>query len=104
MSSRRDYVAVSTFEVRNELDDAVDAAFLQRPHLVDDAPGFVSMEVLRGTDNPKLFWLITRWTDEDSYRAWHRGHTYKESHVGIPKGLKLVPKSAVVHTFHKVCE
>jgi len=93
------FVAVSVFEVANDRDDAVAEAFVERPHLVDDAPGFLSLEVLRGTDNDHLFWLITRWADEGSYREWHRGHTYKASHKGIPKGLKLVVGSAKVHRF-----
>jgi heme-degrading monooxygenase HmoA len=42
---------------------------------------------------------VTRWSDEQSYRAWHRGHEYHEAHKGIPKGLKLVPGSAEVTLF-----
>ena len=97
------YVAVSVFEVANERDDAVAEAFIRRPQLVENAPGFVSLEVLRNHQNPRLFWLITRWTDDTSYRTWHRGHTYKSAHRGIPRGLKLVPGTARVHEFAQVC-
>jgi hypothetical protein len=34
-----------------------------------------------------------------SYRSWHLGHDYHESHKGIPTGLKLVPRTANVRLF-----
>ena len=75
LSYGRPFVAVSVFEVANDKDDAVADAFQNRPHLVDNEQGFLSMEVLRNQESPGIFWLITRWTDEESYRSWHRGHT-----------------------------
>lgn len=96
------FVALSRFVIANDMREEVRAAFRNRPHLVDDAPGFISMDVISPTDNPDEIWLITYWTDETSYRTWHRGHTYRESHKGIPKGLKLVPKSASVHFFEYI--
>ena len=74
-------------------------AFCQRPHLVDGAPGFLGMEVMSPVDSVAEIWLVTRWQDEQSYRTWHRGHDYHESHKGIPKGLKLVPGTANVRLF-----
>ena len=93
------FVALSQFTIANDMRSEVREAFLKRPHLVDDTPGFISMDVVSPTDCPEEIWLITYWTDEESYRAWHRGHLYKGSHKGIPKGLKLVPKSASVRFF-----
>jgi heme-degrading monooxygenase HmoA len=83
------YVSISRFRVRNGMEGAVADAFRARPHLVDDAPGFVRMEVLTPAEDDAEFWLVTYWSDEASFRAWHRGHTYRESHAWIPKGLKL---------------
>lgn len=37
-------------------------------------------------------------------RAWHRGHGYRESHCGIPKGLKLVGRKTCIREFAVVCE
>lgn len=93
------FVALSRFTIRNDMVDAVREAFRNRPHLVDRAPGFVGMEVMSPVDAPKEVWLLTRWTDEESYRTWHRSHEYHESHRGIPKGLKLVPRSAEILHF-----
>ena len=97
------FVALSRFVIKNDMKEAVRQAFLERPHLVDEAPGFLRMEVLSPLENPQEIWLMTIWTDEESFRRWHRSHLYHESHKGIPKGLKLVPKSAELKFFEHIC-
>lgn len=98
------FVAISRFTIANGMTDEVKEAFLRRPHLVDTAPGFVRMEVLNALDRDGAeFWLLTYWTDVTAFEEWHRNHRH-ESHVGIPKGLKLVPGSAEVRYFERVCD
>jgi heme oxygenase (mycobilin-producing) len=97
-------VALSRFTIANEMSKQVQDAFRQRPHLVDRAPGFLGMEVMSPVENEREVWLVTRWSDEQSYRTWHRGHDYHESHKGIPKGLKLVPKSTEIRLFEVFAE
>ena len=96
------FMALSRFVVANGKTAEVKAAFQARPHLVDSAPGFLRMEVVCPRDNPDEFWLLTWWTDEVHYETWHRSHEYHDSHKGIPKGLKLVPKSAQIRYFDHV--
>ena len=92
-------VALSRFTIANDMADEVHAAFRARPRLVDQAPGFLGMDVMSPIGNPAEVWLVTRWCDEQRYRNWHRGHDYHEAHKGIPRGLKLVPGSAEVRLF-----
>jgi heme oxygenase (mycobilin-producing) len=92
-------VALSRFTIANDMTDQVRNAFRDRLHLVDLASGFLGMEVMSPIGDLAEVWLVTRWCDEQSYRDWHRGHAYHESHKGIPKGLKLVPGSAEVRLF-----
>jgi heme-degrading monooxygenase HmoA len=96
------FVALSKFVVANDKVAEVKAAFRQRPHLVDDQPGFVRMEVFSPLDRPAEIWLITYWTQETSFREWHHSHLYHESHRGIPKGLKLVPGETEIRSFEHV--
>lgn len=98
------FVALSRFTIRNDMAREVRDAFRARPHLVDTAEGFVGMEVMSPLDNEAEMWLVTRWTDEQSYRTWHTSHSYHDSHSGIPKGLKLVPHSATVRFFNLFAE
>lgn len=97
-------VALSRFTIANDMSDDVREAFRARPHLVDDAPGFLGMEVMSPVTDRDEIWLVTRWSDELSYQTWHRGHLYHESHKGIPRGLKLVRGSAEVKLFEVFAE
>jgi heme-degrading monooxygenase HmoA len=96
------FVALSKFVIANDTSPAVKDAFRERPHLVEAAPGFVRLDVLSPEDNPNEIWLITYWSARASFEEWHRSHLYRESHSGIPKGLKLVPKSTSLTFFEHV--
>ena len=78
-------------------------AFRHRPHLVDGQPGFVSMEVLSPLDRPEEIWLVTYWTDAESFKLWHHSHLYQQAHKGIPEGLKLVPGETEIRHFERIC-
>ena len=93
---------LSRFVVANDMDAAVKQAFILRPHLVDNAAGFVRMDVLSPEDTPNEIWLMTYWVDIASYQTWHKSHAYHESHAGIPKGLKLVPGSTALRIFNLI--
>ena len=95
-------LVIRKFTVRNGMEEAVRQAFVDRPHLVDSAPGYQRMEVLRALGHPEEFWLTTWWQDEASYDTWHRSHAYRDSHKGLPKGLKLVPGSTEIRRFEQM--
>lgn len=97
-----DYVAVSRFRVANGMAGDVAHAFRSRPHMVEVADGFLRLDVLSPADDEAEFWLITYWRDEDSFKTWHRSHLYRESHEGIPKGLKLDPSATEVRSFRYI--
>lgn len=100
--SVQNFVVISKFTVANGMTCQVKQAFRDRPHKVDDADGFVRMEVISPLDDLNEIWLITYWRDELSFKTWHHSHLYRESHEGIPRGLKLVPKSAGIRCFEGV--
>jgi heme-degrading monooxygenase HmoA len=99
---RPGFVALSCFTVANGMTERVKQAFLDRPHLVDGAPGFVRMDVITPLDSPDEIWLMTFWSDEASFKVWHQSHLYHDSHAGIPKGLKLVPGRTRIRYFEHV--
>ncbi len=98
------FVALSRFTIRNNMAAEVRQAFSARPHLVDSAPGFLGMQVMSPVEDSAEIWLLTRWRDEPSYRVWHGSHAYRESHQGMPKGLKLVPASIELRYFNVFAE
>ncbi|MEX1011683.1 MAG: antibiotic biosynthesis monooxygenase [Balneolaceae bacterium] len=95
------FTAISRFEVSNHMEDEVRKAFKNRPGLVEDADGFVGLNVLSPQGNPAEFWLITHWKDEESFLHWHKNHRI-ESHQLIPKGLKLVKRSFSLDFFDRI--
>jgi len=95
------FTAISIFEVRNNLEEEVKAAFQNRPKLVDSAEGFVGLNVLSPKENPAEFWLITHWETEEHFHHWHKHHK-SASHQGIPKGLKLVKRSFTLRYFEHI--
>lgn len=97
------FVALSKFVIANDMTAEVKEAFRQRPHLVDDQPGFVRMEVFSPLDRPEEIWLVTYWTNAESFKLWHHSHLYHQSHKGIPKGLKLIPGEQEIRTFEHIC-
>lgn len=98
------FVALSKFTVANEphLVAEVKQAFVDRPHLVEAAPGFLRLDVLSPLEDPGQIWLLTYWADEASFKAWYRTHHYQASHEAIPKDLKLVPNSTELHFFEYI--
>jgi len=98
------FLALSKFRVRNGMGAEVADAFRSRPHRVDEAEGFVRMEVVSPTGDDAEFWLLTWWRDEASFRQWHHSHLYRESHAGIPPGLKLDPKATELLTFRSITD
>lgn len=97
-------IVTSKFTIANGMIDEVKTAFQHRPRLVDSFDGFLGIEVVSSVNNPAEILLITRWRDKESYQNWHHGHEYHDSHQGIPKGLKIVPRSTEIRMFEVIAE
>jgi len=97
-------VALSRFKVANGLEGSVAQAFLDRPHLVEGAEGFLGLEVFTAANDASIFYLHTRWTSESAFRTWHSSHAHHASHVGIPKGLKLDASFTQVVIMDRLCD
>lgn len=93
----------SRFVIANGMVEQVREAFRNRPHAVDSAPGFLRMEVLSPAYRSEEIWLMTYWTDRESYCEWHGSHLYRESHAGIPKGLKLIGAETEIRHLDFIC-
>ncbi len=82
-------VAISRFRIANGMEESVRKSFLDRPRFVDDQPGFLGLEVFTDQADSSTVYLLTRWTDSESFRNWHSSENHHRSHAFIPKGLKL---------------
>ena len=50
--------------------EELEKRFAQRKHSVDQAPGFEGFELLRPAGETEQYFVVTRWTDDESFRAW----------------------------------
>ena len=82
-------------------------AFRGRAHLVDDADGFVDLQVWHSDRDPEEVLMVSRWRDRDCFRAYMRSEDHAVSHGRIPEELKSVIKLERLehlHTYEVVAE
>ena len=96
-------LVLSRFKVVNGMTPEVKHAFLNRPHQVEDAAGFIRLDVVSPCDQPDEIWLLTYWQELSNYEQWHKSPAHHESHRGIPRGLKLDPSSTQIRVFEHIC-
>ena len=95
-------VIISRFRVMNGMEGEVERAFRERPRAVEQAAGFLWLEVCVDSADRRSFYLITRWTDFDAFDRWHHSAEHRTSHGFIPKGLKLDPMATQVHRLTRI--
>jgi signal transduction histidine kinase/heme-degrading monooxygenase HmoA len=93
---------LSRFRVANAMEADVARAFRQRPRAVEKVPGFLWLEVFADHADPAMFYLLTRWTDLDSFERWHGSPAHRDSHALIPKALKLDPSWTTVYRLDRL--
>jgi heme-degrading monooxygenase HmoA len=100
------FVVLSKFTVAdsNGMTDSVKRAYVARPHLVDNAPGFVRLDVISPVDVPDEIWLLTYWAAETDFTSWFKAHHFKESHSNVPKGLKVVMAKNGLQYFNHIAD
>lgn len=71
-------VAINTLTVPEAARGELEKRFAARKHSVDGAPGFEGFELLRPVAGETHYFVITRWSDEDSFRAWTAQRTPRD--------------------------
>ena len=81
------YVSLSRLRVEPAEADRLVAAFRGRAHLVDDADGFVDLEVWQSDRDPGELIMVSRWRSRDAFAAYMRSEEHAISHARIPEDL-----------------
>ena len=63
---------------------ALEDAFRDRLHQVEDHPGFQRMEVWRDHRQDGGYLMVSWWDDEQAFRSYMRSDRHKASHARIP--------------------
>jgi heme-degrading monooxygenase HmoA len=62
-------------------------AFQDRARLVDDADGFVDLEVWQSDRDPSELIMVSRWRDRAAFRDYMRSEAHKISHSRVHPDL-----------------
>ena len=75
-------VRINAITVREGSGDELARRFAARAGAVDHADGFEGFELLRPTDQRGVWLVVTRWRDEESFRAWVSSPAFAHGHRG----------------------
>jgi len=101
------YVSLSRLRVPTERAGELVAAFRRRAHLVDDADGFVDLQVWQSDRDPGELIMVSRWRDRAAFREYMRSDAHRVSHARIAPGLDAAIKLERLehlHTYEVVAE
>jgi heme-degrading monooxygenase HmoA len=79
---------MSRLRVDEQRSDELVAAFRERAHLVDDADGFIDLQVWRSDRDPAEVLMVSRWRDRAAFKAYMKSAEHQVSHDRIDPELK----------------
>jgi heme oxygenase (mycobilin-producing) len=101
------YVSLSRLRVEEGRAPELVAAFRRRAHLVDDADGFVDLQVWQSDRDPREIVMVSRWRDRSAFTEYIKSDDHRLSHERIDpeldEAIKL-ERLEHMHTYEVVAE
>jgi heme-degrading monooxygenase HmoA len=101
------YVSLSRLRVPGERAAELVSAFRRRAHLVDDADGFVDLQVWQSDRDPGELVMVSRWRDRDAFKVYMKSEQHRVSHDRIDPDLDSairLERLEHMHTYDVVAE
>ena len=98
---------MSRLRVDEQRSDELIEAFRARAHLVDDADGFLDLQVWRSDRDPTEVLMVSRWRDRDAFKTYMKSAEHRVSHDRIGADLKAaigLERLEHLHTYEVVAE
>lgn len=76
-------VKINAITVPEGAGPQLEERFAARKHAVDQAPGFEGFQLLRPVQGEDRYFVVTRWADEESFRAWAAQRTPRDSSTTV---------------------
>lgn len=76
-------VAISRIRVVSGNEEAIAAQYRQRLGAVEEAPGFLGLEILQEQDRPEAFLVLMRWRERADFEAYRRSEAFRRAHERI---------------------
>ncbi|MEL7279377.1 MAG: antibiotic biosynthesis monooxygenase [Pseudomonadota bacterium] len=78
------YIAMNRFKVKEGFEEAFENVWKSRESSLEDNPGFVSFNLLRGAfhedEGYTLFASHTHWETEADFIAWTKSQSFRDAH------------------------
>jgi heme-degrading monooxygenase HmoA len=101
------YVSLSRLRIPEHGSAELIAAFRARAHLVDDADGFIDLEVWQSDRDGSEIVMVSRWRDRRAFTAYMKSEAHDFSHRRIDPALQKMIKLERLehlHTYEVVAE
>jgi heme-degrading monooxygenase HmoA len=101
------YISLSRLRVPGERAAELVSAFRRRAHLVDDADGFVDLQVWQSDRDPGELVMVSRWRDRECFKAYMKSERHRISHERIAPDLDdaiRLERLEHLHTYDVVAE
>lgn len=101
------YVSLSRLKVEDGRADQLVSAFRRRAHLVEDADGFVDLQVWQSDRDRAEIVMVSRWRDRDAFTAYMKSDAHRISHDRIDPELDdaiKLERLEHMHTYEVVAE
>lgn len=101
------YVSLSRLRIAPERADELVAAFRDRVRLVEDADGFVDLQVWQNDRDAGELVMVSRWRDRDCFKEYMRSEDHRRSHERIDPSLDAaisLERLEHLHTYEVVAE
>jgi heme-degrading monooxygenase HmoA len=94
------YVSLSRLRIPASRAGELVAAFGRRAHLVDDADGFIDLQVWQSDRDEGELVMVTRWRDRACFKAYMRSDAHRVSHARIDPALDAAIKLEALDHLH----
>ena len=92
-------VKINAITVPGDSGDELAQRFAARAGAVDAAEGFEGFELLKPVDDRTTWLVVTRWRDEESFKAWLSSQSFAHGHrSAAERSGGEAPKPVGVHS------
>ena len=101
------YVSMSRLSIPEERAPELVAAFRRRARLVEEADGFVDLQVWQSDRDAGELVMVSRWRDREAFKAYMKSDSHRISHERIDPDLDRairLERLEHMHTYEVVAE
>ena len=100
------FVAMNRFQVVKGQEEAFETVWTRRESHLEDVPGFLGFNLLRGPDAPDhtLYATHTLWSSRQAFEDWTRSEAFRKAHAGAGGNAHLYAGPPRLELFASVQE